>query len=133
MRRITKAALVGGAAAAAIAATVGVASPANATDGYDAVPIHRVHVEVYWTGSNCLQGWTPVGGNHNSVGSVTQCNYSHQLYWDYAAAPGEWIGVDPEMGSNASIACSVSVDGYGVASDSALAGDGHEASCLVRL
>jgi len=52
MKKITKAALVGGAAAAAIAATMGVAAPANAY-GYTAYNV------VEWGGASCITSCSP--------------------------------------------------------------------------
>jgi hypothetical protein len=53
MRKITKAALVGGAAAAAIAAIVGMASPANAYSY-----AHSITTEIEWGGSYCIPTWS---------------------------------------------------------------------------
>ena len=57
MRKITKATLAGG-AAAVIAATVGVASPAQAHSG------HLVEVDVSWSGTSCIYFHARSESNH---------------------------------------------------------------------
>ena len=91
-----------------------------------------VHVEVSWRGSNCLSFYGPIRLQF-SVGSRTLCSSSRLLVWDSTAERGELIGVDPVMDGNSVIMCTLFVIGrYGL-SDYVNAGDGHEASCLVRL
>ena len=51
MKKITKAALVGGAAAAAIAATMGVAAPANASEGSYLQALNNSGLTIYNAGS----------------------------------------------------------------------------------
>ena len=82
MKKITKAALVGGAAAAAIAATVGVAAPASASPGSF---LGYMHSEGFWnTGGDaamlqmgywvCNQldaGWTPAA----TTAAISANNY----------------------------------------------------------
>ena len=127
MRKITKATLAGGAAAAVIAATVGVASPAQAHSG------HRVEVDVSWSGTSCIYFHARSESNHYRTASGSQCAGSQSLFWTYYASPGEAIGIDPEMGGNSFVSCALYVDGRYVASDSAYANDGTEATCLTTL
>ena len=130
MKKVIAAAGIG---AALIAGPLLGAGTANATDGYDSVSIHHVRVTANWTGSTCLFWWGPGTDNTNGLGSRTQCSYNRGFEWDYSAAPGEWVGVDRQMGNNSSVMCSLYVDGRRIAFDYAQAGDGHEASCLERL
>ena len=103
-----------------------------------ATPAHAaylgdVHVEVNWRGSNCLSFYGPSQGRPQfSVGSRTLWSCSRLLVWDSTAERGEWIGI-AEMDGNSAIMCTLFVNGRYRLSDYANAGDGHEASCLVRL
>jgi hypothetical protein len=123
MRKITKAALVGGAAAAAIAATVGMASPANAYSY-----AHSVTTEITWGGSYCIPTWSAGLYNRYTTGFDTLCGGSRTF--TEIARPGEWYGADPDMGNASWVACTTWVDGHLDMSDYASAGNGHEASCL---
>ena len=125
------AAVIGGVAVAGGIAAATVA-PAQAESGHN-YDIHRVHVVEGWTGTNCLSLYGPGTHDRGTVGHATDCSAALTFTWDYAAAPGEWIGVDPEMGANSSIACAVYIDGYLMSDDYAAAGDGHNATCLTRL
>ena len=112
---------MGGAAAAAIAATVGVAAPANASAA-------QITTIVSWVGGDTwldvdypgqgvvMEGWP--------VKSVTD-------YW--TAYSGDRIGADPITGDADFITCTVMINGRVVAFDSAYAGDGTDANCVTYL
>ena len=125
MSKITKAALVGGAAAAAIAATVGVASPAQAYSGYA-----YAHTVVTWGGTNCIEHSGASNGNPYVLGYGHTCMYSHAAAWDEARSSGQLIGVDPIMGNADWISCTITVDGRFSYSDYASRGDGTDVNCL---
>ena len=117
IRKITKAALLGGAAAAAIAAAVGVAAPANARD--------FVTTEVNWGGQNCIWIW-------DAYGSKTARRGGHAIY-DNIAYSGGLVGLDPEMSGADWISCTSWVNGVKVHSDATSRGSGHEVTCLFTL
>ena len=119
MKKITKAALVGGAAAAAIAATVGVAAPANAY-GYTAYNV------VEWGGAPCI---TIVQPNiYGTLSSDVVCGGS--VGWDQATVSGGRLGSDPIIGNASWVSCEVWVDGRLADSDFVTNGDGRDANCL---
>ena len=124
MRKITKAALLSGAAAVALAATVGVAAPANAYG-----PIH-VTSYVSWTGGGrCLDYEYPSPNGSYTVTDTT-CASSQVTEADYYSYPGELIGANPIMGSANQIHCSLWLNGQLNYESWANAGDGHDANCL---
>jgi hypothetical protein len=60
---------------------------------------------------------------------------STDKYWsaDYLApAPGEWVGVDPEMSGAETMSCALSVNGVVMVSDFGVRGDGYEVTCLAK-
>ena len=69
MTKISKAALLGGAAAAAIAATVGVAAPAQAYEGFNVCPSGRSGVAT----------------------SVTSCSFADNVRYSYLTQPGQVV------------------------------------------
>ena len=122
MRKITKAALVSGAAAAAIAATVGVAAPAQAH--YGAYP-HRITTVVTWVGGD---SWLSV--DYPGEGIVLERSPAKSAIDHWIAYPGDRIGADPIMGDADFISCTLYVDGQYAYSDSAAAGDNTDANCV---
>ena len=119
MRKITKAALVGGAAAAAIAATVGMAAPANAY-GYTAYNV------VEWGGASCI---TIVQPNiYGGLSSDVVCG--GRVTWDQATVSGGRLGSDPVIGNASWVSCAVYVNGSLHDSDFVTNGDGRDANCL---
>ena len=87
MRKITKAALVSGAAAAAIAATVGVAAPAQAH--YGAYP-HRITTVVTWVG-----GDSSLAVDYPGEGVVLEMSPSKTATDYWVAATGDRIAPTP--------------------------------------
>jgi hypothetical protein len=118
MKKQLKAALVGGAAAAAIAATVGVAAPAQASS-------HHVVTEVFWSGQSCIRIWDGLSGSLR-----TRCG-GNAVFEEYRTS-GD-IGLDPEMSGADWIGCNIRIDGYIVHSDSTTRGSGHEVTCVYTL
>ena len=126
MRKSTKAALVSGAAAAAIAATVGVAAPANAYPAYGAP--NAVTFYTYWGGTDCISIEGAQLYNQRATSFHTGCGGGWT--WNEVAGPGEIFGGDPIMGSASWASCKVYVNGDLVYSDYATAGDGTDVNCL---
>jgi hypothetical protein len=118
MNRTLKTALVSGAAALAVAGAVGVAAPANATVYYaDVITV------VSWVGGD---SWLEV--DYPGEGVVMEESPSKTATDHWSAVSGARIGADPIMG-DADWICARFVNGRLVASDSAYAGDGHDANC----
>ena len=125
MRKISKAALVGGAAAAAIAATVGVAAPANAH-------YHNVTSIVTWRGADCIAIEGPsISSNGYGLGTASFCGGSSSA--SYNIPVGGLAGANPIMGHASWITCATYIDGVLKETDYAYAGDGHDANCLWRI
>ena len=123
MRKITKAALVGGAAAAAIAATVGVAAPANAAH------YHNVTSVVSWSGVDCIAIEGPsIASNGYRLESGSLCGGTSRA--NYNIPNGGYAGANPIMGRASWISCATYIDGVLRETDYAAAGDGHDANCL---
>ena len=117
-KKITKAALAGGAAALAVAGAVGVAAPAQAGTAH-------ITTVVTWTGPDNWLEITYPNGNWIQYGHFAATQ-------DYASS-GQLVGVDPIMGNADRITCSLFVNNQLVVSDSANAGDGTDANCLRTL
>ena len=109
MKKISKAALVGGVAAAAIAATVGVAAPANAR-------VATITTVVTWVGGD---SWLAV--DYPGEGVVMEGSSTKVVTDHWTAYSGDRIGADPIMGDADYIACSLYVNGEPEYSDSAYA------------
>jgi len=118
MKKLSKAVLVGGVAAAALAATVGVAAPANARSW------HYTKTMVQWGGSSCINVQEA-----NVYGYSTYCGFGNA--WELNETPyvGQNLGLDPIMGNASWISCQVYVDGRLDYSDFASAGDGTDVNC----
>ena len=125
MKKVITAALMGSAAAAAIAATVGIASPANAYSY-----AHSVTTEIDWGGSYCIPTWSAGTRNAHRTAFDTLCSSNGTWVFSETARPGEWFGADPEMGNASWIECRTYVDGRLAIQDYANAGDGTEVTCL---
>ena len=124
MKKISKAALVGGVAAAAIAATVGVASPAQA-----AAHRHNVTSIVNWGGVDCIAVEGPsIASNGHTLGTASICGGSSSANYNIPA--GGFAGANPIMGHAYWISCAIYIDGVLKETDYASAGDGHDANCL---
>ena len=124
MKKLIAAAGLG---AALVGGVLANASPAQAHSEY------RVEVDVSWSGTSCVNYHGRSESNHYRTASGFQCAGSQSLFWTYYSSPGETIGIDPEMGNNSFVSCALYINGRFVASDSAYAGDGHEATCLSTL
>jgi hypothetical protein len=90
--------------------------------------------EVRWSGSHCVQIYGAAVTNPYLIGSpVWQCdggNGTHAASWVEYRGSGQVIGIDPEMGDNDWISCTLWVDGRVEYSDSATAGNGHQVNCI---
>lgn len=118
MRKSIKATIAGTIAATAIVGTIAAASPAEASYWRYAT------TTVQWGGSSCINVQAA-----NEYGLRTLCGYGNS--WDLDERPyvGQGFGMDPIMGNASWVACYVYLDGQLVYSDSAYAGDGHDANC----
>ena len=106
--------------AAAVAAAVSVAPPAQAQQGAFITSI------VYWTGPNCI----PVRYSEGFSTSVAmKCGgYSERTYF---AAPGMYIGADPmPFDTTVTLGCSLLINGVPNNTDYAPSGDRHNVDCL---
>lgn len=105
-----------------------------ASPNADAYATVRGVTEVRWSGSDCVQVYGASINNPYLIGSpVWQCAGGggvHAATWTEYRGSGQVIGVDPEMGSNAWISCTLWVNGVVEFSDYATAGNGHQVSCL---
>jgi hypothetical protein len=120
-KKITKAALVGGAAAAAIAATVGVAAPANARTA-------EITTVVSWVGGDSV-----LAVDYPGEGVVLERSYSKTATDHWYAYSGAQIGADPIMRDANFISCQLYVNGRLDYSDYGYAGDGHDVTCVRTL
>ena len=117
-KKITKAALATGAAAAVIAASVGVAAPADARAA-------NIMTVVTWVGGD---SWLEV--DYPGEGVVLEGSPAKVARDHWTAYSGARIGADPIMGDADYISCTLYVNGYPEVFDSAYAGDGHDANCV---
>lgn len=105
-----------------------------------AAPSSHAYREVFavtrveWAGSNCIQAYGASQGNPYLIGSpVWTCvapSAPHWAEWAESRATGQIVGVDPEMGDNAWIKCTLYINGRVEYVDWATAGNGHQVSCL---
>lgn len=89
---------------------------------------------VEWAGSPCVQVYGASVGNPYLIGSpVWQCDSNgspHWAEWTESRASGQVVGIDPEMGNNSWIKCTLWINGRVEYVDYATAGNGHQVSCL---
>jgi hypothetical protein len=97
------------------------APPANASGAF-------VRTEVTWTGAACIDVTL---SDTSSTYTYTKgvCSGSYVLT-ESNVWPGDWIGVDPIMGSASYIECTMWIDGYLAWQDDAARGDGTDVNCL---
>jgi hypothetical protein len=91
---------------------------------------------VEWQGSSCVAATGPSLGNPYLLGSPS---YTCQpgppgavrwARWDELRVSGQLVGVNPIMGDNNWIKCTLFINGAVEISDYAAAGDGTDVSCL---
>lgn len=91
---------------------------------------------VQWQGSSCVAAQGAAFGNPYMKGSPSlTCSADpagmvHTATWTELRVSGQYIGVDPIMGSNNWVSCRLYVDGALVVADHADAGDGTDVTCL---
>lgn len=85
---------------------------------------------VQWGDSPCVQVYGASQSNPWLIGApIYQCG-GGQAEWVEQRQSGQVVGIDPEMGANSWISCTLWINGAVEWSDSALAGDGNQVSCL---
>lgn len=91
---------------------------------------------VEWQGSPCVQATGPSVGNPYVLGTPS---YTCQpgpsgaprwARWDELRVSGQYVGVDPIMGDNNWIKCTLFINGAVEVSDYATRGDGTNVTCL---
>lgn len=97
---------------------VALTPPAGATPG------EVIHVHTAWGPYPCIQLSDPTG-THSACGGFADATY-------YASA-GEWIGVDPIIGTNDWVSCTISNSSGVFFSDFGTLGDGHDINCYGTL
>lgn len=102
-------------------ASLGLAAPAHADDSF-------VRTTVNWAGTSCIDVTI---SNKYSTYTFTKavCGGSYTLT-EGNVWPGDWIGIDPIMGSADYIECRMWINGVLSWSDAAYAGDGSDVNCL---
>lgn len=99
----------------------------------DAAPVFAV-TRVEWAGNPCVQVYGASQNNPYLIGApVWQCDTTpgmHWAEWVESRTTGQVVGVDPEMGGNAWISCTLWVNGRIEAHAEATAGNGVQVSCL---
>lgn len=91
---------------------------------------------VQWQGTSCVAAQGAAFGNPYQMGrpSLTcdggPVGMVHTATWNELRVSGQYIGVDPIMGANNWISCTLYVNGELVVSDHADAGDGTDVTCL---
>jgi hypothetical protein len=106
---------------ALLAAAVLFAPPAHASG-------HYVRTLVSWEGAPCIDvTYSDPTSSYTFTRAVCGGSYTRteSNVWG-----GDWIGVDPIMGSASFIACDMWIDGVLSWTDSAYAGDGSDVNCL---
>ena len=91
---------------------------------------HMVTASVSWVGPRCIDATQPVAGNYYQLMTGPICSGSRELTVSTGANSGQWVGLDPIIGSASSVACFLIIDGRIDYSDYAAAGDGHDCNCL---
>lgn len=91
---------------------------------------------VEWQGTNCVVATGPSLGNPYVLGTPsTTCmpgpyGAVHWAQWQQGGYSGQLVGVDPIMGANNWIRCTLYVNGSVEVSDFAAVGDGTDVTCL---
>ena len=97
--------------------------------------VHALAV-VEWQGTDCVIAAGPSMGNRYVIGTPsTTCMYgpfgsARWAQWDQSGYSGQYVGIDPIMGANNWIKCTVYVNGRIEKTDYASAGDGTDVNCL---
>lgn len=89
-----------------------------------------VRTVVYWEDSYCID---VVISDKFSTYTYTKsvCNSIHEYTLTESNVwPGDWIGMDPIMGSASWIGCTMWIDGVVSWRSAAYAGDGYDVNCL---
>ncbi|WP_142305283.1 hypothetical protein [Mycobacterium intracellulare] len=103
--------------------------PAHATDG------PTVTVTVVWGPQRCVFFKLPTENSGRlDMGYGQECS-GGQAQSTYYAPPGTYVGIQPVMGNNNHVGCSVADAKTGeiLASDQANLGDGHVANCIRQI
>jgi hypothetical protein len=106
---------------ALLAAAVLFAPPAQASGSY-------ARTLVSWEGSPCIDmRFSDATSSYTYVRSACggSFTWTESNVWS-----GDWVGVDPIMGTASFIACDLWVDGALSWTDYAYAGNGHDVNCL---
>jgi len=94
----------------------------------------RAVTRVEWSGSNCVQAYGASQSNPYLIGApVWACDGNgspHWAEWVEYRGSGQVVGIDPEMGANDWIKCTLWINGRVEYADQATAGNGHQVSCL---
>ena len=89
---------------------------------------------VEWTGSPCIQVYGASQNNPYLVGApIYQCvapSAPHWAEWVESRSSGQVVGIDPEMGSNTWVRCTLWINDAIAFMDFAEAGDGHQVNCI---
>lgn len=105
-------------------ASIAIAAPAHAG-------VATSFTVVDWGGSSCLEYVSANKFNpYARSNPYTQCDSGHELSWQEQAASGEILGIDPIMGDNDWISCSITINGSWTYTSYAARGDGHDVTCL---
>lgn len=88
---------------------------------------------VRWQGSQCLA--VTQADSYNNTYTHTVCDPHDYVFGSYSLTEhnvwsGDTIGIDPIMGAATYIECTMWVNGVFEYFDKAVAGDGHDATCL---
>jgi hypothetical protein len=91
-----------------------------------------ITVNVSWTGTPaCITIFVPAGGDY--ARPINACSLTHTWATSYMApAPGQWVGVDPEMSGADTLSCTLAVNSTVIIAATAGRGDGTEVTCLIR-
>lgn len=115
--------------AAAVAATAALtlAAPAQAITG------SYITATVSWGPTACVEVHEPdPSTGRTTYATGTACGNGF-LQVSYFAPVGTLVGIDPVMGANSTVSCSIVASGRLLYSDYGTAGDGHDITCLRTL
>lgn len=91
---------------------------------------------VEWQGSSCVAAVGPSLGNPYVIGTPSYTcqpgpvGSSRWARWDELRVSGQYVGVDPIMGDNNWVRCTLFINGVLEMTDYADAGDGTDVTCL---
>lgn len=91
---------------------------------------------VEWQGSSCVQATGGSVGNPYVLGTPSYTcqpgpvSAARWARWDEIRVSGQYVGIDPIMGDNNWIKCTLFINGAVEVSDYAARGDGTDVTCL---